>query len=67
MNVGNGLNAGAALGGFVAAWLIPNFGWRSVFLFGGVIPLFVAVLMFFLLPESAQFLAVRGNKLDQVG
>lgn len=67
MNVANGLTAGAALGGFVAAWLIPNFGWRSVFAFGGVIPLIVAVLMFFLLPESAQFLAVRGNKLDQVG
>ena len=67
MNVANGLTAGAALGGFVAAWLIPNFGWRSVFAFGGAIPLVVAVLMFFLLPESAQFLAVRGNKLDQVG
>ena len=67
MNVANGLTAGAALGGFVAAWLIPNFGWRSVFAFGGVIPLIVAVLMFFLLPESAQFLAVRGKKLDQVG
>jgi AAHS family 4-hydroxybenzoate transporter-like MFS transporter len=67
MNVANGLTAGAALGGFVAAWLIPNFGWRSVFAFGGVIPLAVAVLMFFLLPESVQFLAVRGQKLEQVG
>jgi len=67
MNVANGLTAGAALGGFFAAWLIPNFGWRSVFVFGGVIPLVVAVVMFFLLPESAQFLAVRGKKLDQVG
>jgi AAHS family 4-hydroxybenzoate transporter-like MFS transporter len=67
MNVANGLTAGAALGGFVAAWLIPNFGWRSVFAFGGVIPLIVAVLMFFLLPESVQFLAVRGKNPDQVG
>ena len=67
MNVANGLTAGAALGGFFAAWLIPNFGWRSVFAFGGAIPLMVAVLMFFLLPESVQFLAVRGKKLDQVG
>lgn len=66
MNVGNGLTAGAAVGGFVAAWLIPNFGWRSVFAFGGAIPLVVAVVMFFLLPESATFLAVRGKKLDGV-
>ena len=67
MNVANGLTAGAALGGFIAAWLIPNFGWRSVFVFGGLIPLVVAVIMFFLLPESAQFLTVRGKNLDQVG
>ncbi|MEQ1884507.1 MAG: MFS transporter [Bryobacteraceae bacterium] len=57
--VSNGFNAGAALGGFVAAWLIPAFGWRSVFLFGGLIPLVIATLMFFLLPESLQFLVVR--------
>jgi AAHS family 4-hydroxybenzoate transporter-like MFS transporter len=67
MNVANGLTAGAAFGGFVASWLIPNFGWRSVFLLGGVIPLVVAVLMIFLLPESAQFLAVRKRGLDRVG
>ena len=29
--VGTGFTAGAAIGGFVAFWLIPNFGWRSVF------------------------------------
>jgi len=67
MNVGNGLNAGAAFGGFIAAWLIPNFGWRSVFTFGGVASLLVAVLMVFLLPESPQFLVVRGKRLEQVG
>ena len=57
--VSNGFNAGAALGGFVAAWLIPAFGWRSVFLFGGMIPLVIAALMFFGLPESLQFLVIR--------
>ncbi len=59
MNVSNGLNAGAAFGGFVAAWMIPNFGWRSVFVVGGVIPLIVGAVMIFRLPESGQFLAVR--------
>jgi AAHS family 4-hydroxybenzoate transporter-like MFS transporter len=67
MNVGNGLNAGAAFGGFIAAWLIPNFGWRSVFTFGGVVSLLVAVLMISLLPESPQFLAVRGKKPERIG
>ena len=31
MIVGNGFTAGAAFGGFIAAWLIPRFGWHSVF------------------------------------
>lgn len=59
--VGNGFTFGAALGGFVSFWLIPRFGWRSVFYFGGAVPLVVGILMFFLLPESLQFLALRGK------
>src|SRR5579883_1126813 len=39
--IGTGFTAGAAAGGFLAAWLIPAFGWRSVFYFGGIIPLVV--------------------------
>jgi AAHS family 4-hydroxybenzoate transporter-like MFS transporter len=65
--VGNGFNVGAATGGFVAAWLIPQFGWRSVLYFGGAIPLVIAVLMLFLLPESLQFLALRGKNPAKIG
>jgi AAHS family 4-hydroxybenzoate transporter-like MFS transporter len=54
-----GFTAGAAIGGFVAAWMIPAFGWRSVFVFGGAVPLVVALFMVWGLPESLQFLAVR--------
>jgi len=31
MIVSNGFTAGAAMGGFIAAWLLPRFGCRSVF------------------------------------
>ncbi|HEX7079432.1 MAG TPA: MFS transporter [Gammaproteobacteria bacterium] len=65
MTITVGFTAGAALGGFVAAWLMPLFGWRSVFYFGGIIPLVVGILMIFWLPESLQFLVVR-RKLDKV-
>ncbi len=61
-----GFTLGAAIGGFVANWLIPAFGWRSVFIFGGVVPLIVALAMFVSLPESLQFLAVRKTRLDQL-
>jgi AAHS family 4-hydroxybenzoate transporter-like MFS transporter len=57
-----GFTIGAAVAGFVAAWLIPAFGWRSVFVFGGAVPLVIAVAMWWALPESLQFLAVRGGQ-----
>ncbi len=61
-----GFTAGAALGGFVAAALIPAFGWRSVFYFGGIVPFFVALAMLFRMPESLQFLALRGQRAELV-
>jgi AAHS family 4-hydroxybenzoate transporter-like MFS transporter len=61
-----GFTAGAAIGGFVSAWLIPAFGWRSVFYFGGAIPLVIGIMMFFLLPESLQFMVLRGKNLSNV-
>jgi MFS transporter, AAHS family, 4-hydroxybenzoate transporter len=61
-----GFTAGAAVGGFVARWMIPEFGWRSVFIFGGIVPLVVGVVMFWGLPESLQFLAVRRQRLDRL-
>jgi len=67
MIVSNGFTAGAALGGFVAAWLLPRFGWRSVFYFGAAVPLVIGLLMIVLLPESLQFLALQGTKLERLG
>ena len=61
-----GFTAGAAIGGFVSAWLIPAFGWRSVFYFGAAVPLAIGVLMFFVLPESLQFTVLRGKNLGDV-
>lgn len=65
--VGTGFTAGAAIGGFVAFWLIPNFGWRSVFVVGGAIPLAIGLLMYFLLPESIQFLVLHGKDRGTIG
>ncbi len=54
-----GFPLGAAFGGMLAAWLIPNFGWRSVLFVGGVAPLLLALLILLLLPESIRHLASR--------
>ncbi|WP_246792360.1 MFS transporter [Burkholderia perseverans] len=56
-----GFNFGSGLGGFVAASLIPHFGWRAVFVFGGVLPLASVPLLLWLLPESARLMLVRGR------
>jgi AAHS family 4-hydroxybenzoate transporter-like MFS transporter len=61
-----GVNGGAMISGFVSAWLIPTFGWASVFYVGGVVPLVIAVVMFFRLPESMQFLILRHRKPEKV-
>jgi AAHS family 4-hydroxybenzoate transporter-like MFS transporter len=61
-----GMNGGAMTGGVVSAWLIPVFGWPSVFYVGGIVPLFIAVVMFLRLPESMQFLVLRNRKLENV-
>jgi AAHS family 4-hydroxybenzoate transporter-like MFS transporter len=51
------------LGGFVAgqlaAALIQPYGWRSLFIVGGILPLVIAAVLFFVLPESPRFLAVN--------
>jgi AAHS family 4-hydroxybenzoate transporter-like MFS transporter len=67
MVVSNGFTAGAALGGFVAAWMLPLWGWRSVFYFGAVVPLVIALIMLLVLPESIQFLTLQGKKLKEAG
>jgi len=59
-----GFTIGGALGGFVARWMIPAYGWRSVLVFGGAVPMVIALLMLWGLPESLQFLAVRRRRLD---
>jgi len=56
-----GFSLGAAVGGFVAASIIPVFGWPAVFIIGGIIPIVIALASFALLPESIRFLLVRGG------
>jgi MFS transporter, AAHS family, 4-hydroxybenzoate transporter len=56
-----GFSVGAALGGLIAAALIPSFGWRSVFVAGGAAPLLLAPYLAYRLPESVRFLALSGR------
>jgi AAHS family 4-hydroxybenzoate transporter-like MFS transporter len=61
-----GFSVGAALGGFLAAGLIPQFGWRSVFVVGGIVPLLLVPVLALRLPESVRFLVLTGRAPQQV-
>ena len=66
MIVSNGFTLGAAIGGFLASWMIPHFGWRSIFYFGGALPFVGGVAMLFMLPESLQFLVLKHKPKEKI-
>ena len=58
-----GFALGGSLGGFLAAALIPAFGWPSVFLLGGLFPLVVLVpTLAVAMPEAMPFLLLKGDR-----
>ncbi|MHA3059969.1 aromatic acid/H+ symport family MFS transporter [Acinetobacter sp. ANC 4636] len=61
-----GYNLGMAIGGFLSSWMIPNFGWHSLFLFGGWSPMILTFFVVGFLPESYRFLIVRGGNNEKV-
>lgn len=54
-----GYTAGSSGGGWLAASVIPAFGWRAVFYLGGCAGIAIAAALLIALPESLKFLAVR--------
>jgi AAHS family 4-hydroxybenzoate transporter-like MFS transporter len=56
-----GFPLGGALGGVLGSYLIPLFGWPSIFYVGGVLPVLLALLLVPILPESIAFLVARGR------
>jgi len=61
-----GYSLGTSLGGPIAIWMIPKFGWKAVFLFGGAASLFSAFILWAMLPESIRFLASKGQRPDRI-
>ncbi|MEM5816968.1 MAG: MFS transporter [Desulfitobacterium hafniense] len=57
----SGFVVGGAVGSLLASWLIPTFGWHSMFIVGFVAPMPAIACLIIFLPESIRWLAVRGN------
>ena len=61
-----GFNLGSGLVGFLAAALLPEYGWRTVLMVGGAIPLLCLPFYLWLVPESARFMVVRHYPADRI-
>src|SRR3954467_14658145 len=61
-----GFPLGAAFGGFLAAWMIPQWGWRSVLVLGGIAPLVLALLLVLLLPESVRYMVAMNHSVERI-
>jgi len=57
---------GGMIGALTSSYVIPHFGWQSVFYIGGIVPLVFAAALVTYLPESLRFLIGRNVRLDEV-
>jgi AAHS family 4-hydroxybenzoate transporter-like MFS transporter len=62
----SGFTLGSAAIGFIAGYMIPHFGWRSVLLVGGITPLALTPFLVAFAPESAKLLALRGAPANRI-
>jgi len=61
-----GFPLGGVIGGFLGSWIIPAYGWHAIFVFGGILPIGLALLLAVFLPESASFLVNTGKPAARI-
>jgi len=57
---------GGMLAASLSAWLLPQHGWRALFLIGGAIPVALGALLLRVLPESPRYLAGRPERWGEL-
>jgi MFS transporter, AAHS family, 4-hydroxybenzoate transporter len=57
-----GIPLGSVIGSVLSSQLIPAFGWQSVFIAGGLLPLLLLPLIGVCVPESIRFLALKHDQ-----
>ena len=61
-----GFPLGGAVGGLLAAMVVPVYGWQAIFWIGGALPLLCVPLVWAGLPESPRFLALKGERHAEI-
>jgi len=62
-----GFPLGGVVGGLLGSRIIPAYGWQSIFVVGGVLPILSSMLLAIALPESVSFLVATGKSEDRIG
>ncbi|HEY0962880.1 MAG TPA: MFS transporter [Pseudomonadales bacterium] len=57
-----GITTGSTGVGLVAAYFMQDYGWQIIFHSGGILPIAIAVGLYFALPESLKFLATKPRR-----
>jgi AAHS family 4-hydroxybenzoate transporter-like MFS transporter len=57
---------GGSLAGFVGGLILPVYGWRMLFLVGGILPLVLAAVLLKVLPESPRYLARQRERWPEL-
>jgi AAHS family 4-hydroxybenzoate transporter-like MFS transporter len=62
-----GVPLGSLLCGVISSAMLSTWGWQWVFYIGGILPAALTLLLIFALPESVQFMVVRGRDPRKIG
>ncbi|HEV8345307.1 MAG TPA: MFS transporter [Vicinamibacterales bacterium] len=57
---------GGTLAGILSAEILPTYGWRALFLVGGLVPIVLALVLVKVLPESPRYLARRRERWPEL-
>ena len=62
-----GFPLGGVAAGLLGSRIIPAYGWQSIFILGGVLPILLALVLALALPESVSFLVATGKPHERIG
>ncbi len=57
---------GCALGGFLAAWIVPDYGWRMVLIIVGIMPIILGLIALKIVPESIGYMVAKNFPEDKI-
>jgi AAHS family 4-hydroxybenzoate transporter-like MFS transporter len=57
---------GGILAGLISGLVLPSFGWRNLFVFGGILPLVFALVLTLTLRETPRYLARRPHRKGEL-